>query len=127
MMTQHVLSPAQIMARQVCAAGTVVEHGHSFALHDKINGQINELECVEENQSKLLVVFSMAKMANLRHSAVTVEEQLRLGIQQQFSASKPLPLKSMSVAKSNKTAVFGLSGWWQSGRHSSAEAESATV
>jgi hypothetical protein len=55
---QHVLSPAQIKARQVRAAGTVVEHGHSFALHDRINWQIDGLKCAEENQSKLSVAGS---------------------------------------------------------------------
>jgi hypothetical protein len=49
--TKHVLIPAQIKARQVSAACTVVEHGHSFSLHDGINRQLDGLECAEENQS----------------------------------------------------------------------------
>jgi hypothetical protein len=71
--TQHVLSPAQIKARQVSAAGTVVEHGHSFSLHDRINWQIDGLQCAEENQSKLLVHASVTETARGSHCAVDSE------------------------------------------------------
>jgi hypothetical protein len=80
--TQHVLSPAQIKARKVSAAGTVVEHGHCFSLHDGINRQIDGLECAEENQSKLSVLASVAETA--RGSQCAVEEQLRPGMPQQL-------------------------------------------
>jgi hypothetical protein len=79
--TKHVLSSAQIKARQISAAGTVVEHGHSFSLHDGINQQIDGLECAEENQSKLSVPASVAETAHGSHCAV--EEQLGPGIPQQ--------------------------------------------
>jgi hypothetical protein len=50
------------------AVCTVVEHGHSFALHDRINWQIDGLKSVEENQGKLLVAESVTKMASASHS-----------------------------------------------------------
>jgi hypothetical protein len=44
------LSPAQIKARQVSAAGTIIEHGQSpMKLHGGINWQTGGLECAEEN------------------------------------------------------------------------------
>ena len=79
--TKHVLSPAQIKAGQVSAAGTVVEHEHSFSLHDGVNWQRDGLECAEENQSKLSVPASVAETARGSHCAV--EEQLGPGIPQQ--------------------------------------------
>jgi hypothetical protein len=79
--TQHVLSPAQIKARQIIGAGPVVEHGHFFALHDRIDMQIDGFECSEENQSKLSMAGSVAKTAHASHSAV--KKQLRPGIPQQ--------------------------------------------
>jgi hypothetical protein len=112
--TQHALSPAQIKARQVSAAGTVVEHGHSFLLHDWINWQIDSdgLECAGENQNKLSVPASVAETAS-----GTRNESEALGTTLQWKNSwglgyhsKPLPLKSMSVAKSNCSTGFGLIG-----------------
>jgi hypothetical protein len=84
--TQHVLSSAQIKARQVSAAGTVVEHGHSFSIHDGISRQIDGLECAEENQSKLSVPASVEETASGSHCAV--EEQLGPSIPQQAFTSQ---------------------------------------
>jgi hypothetical protein len=55
--TMHVLSSAQKKARQVSAAGTVIEHGHSFSLHDGpgINLQIDGLE---RTKKKLMEFFA---------------------------------------------------------------------
>jgi hypothetical protein len=67
---KHVLSPAQIKARQISAVGTVAEHGHSFLLHDGMNWQLDGLKCAEENQSKLSVPASVEETARGSHCAV---------------------------------------------------------
>ena len=47
---QHILSSGNIQGGEVGAACSIVEHGHSVALHNSIRGRCDGLKSADENQ-----------------------------------------------------------------------------
>ena len=68
----------------VRAAGSIVEHGHSVALHDCIWSQGDGFKGAEENQGEFLVLPLVPEGASWAHCAL--KEQPRFDIPQESLA-----------------------------------------
>ena len=78
---QDVPSQAKVQAGEIRAAGSIVEHGHSVALHDRTWSQRDGFESAEEHWSEFLVLAGSLKGACGAHSAL--KKQLRPGVPQE--------------------------------------------
>ena len=59
---QHILSPVIVLAGEVRAASSIVEHGSFIALYDSVRGQGEGFKHAEENQSRCeFLVLALAE------------------------------------------------------------------
>ena len=84
--SQHIFCSANIQAGQVSAAGSVEEHWHSAALHERVGRQFDGFKGAEENKRQLSVPCFSLKLTNGSNS--TVEEQLWQTIPQKAFAAE---------------------------------------